>query len=388
MRGRHGAAGSRRERSDERGGDRRRLAGGPGGPLRAAGRQGMERPRRHGAAASPLAEAAWRKCPRTCPPDQCDARLLAVWQEELLAGCLEAEPWRFLYDRPSQRREVLGHLRTAVERRDEAAIVEWTRQPCLAGYPLPAAWAEPIKRPAPRPPHRGDVGRLGEAGSRRRFTNRSTCGWFAAATSVSAPHQALLAEWIRAEVLPPEKLGLRAADKDGLAAVATIRRATGACNGPGRPPRLADRCVLAVCPAEPDAGRRSANGGRPSSAMSIDRTEWDSGGGSRLIRSDEAGRGLTWWCGRSSMRVSDLCQPAAGARSDSAPLALEMEGVAGLFRPPTGERDWGLGTGISRLPTPAGCVRWELERRLHFPPDLRCPAGVGSDWRLVFFADE
>ena len=126
-----------------------------------------------------------------------------------MAGCAEAEPWRFLYDQAVERKEVLEHLRAAVEKRDEAAIVEWTRQPCLAGYPLPAAWAEPIRAARARARRTEAMLAALEKGEPAAFYEVFDVRLVRRSAERFAPYQALLAEWIRAEVLPPEKLGLQ-----------------------------------------------------------------------------------------------------------------------------------------------------------------------------------
>jgi predicted nucleic acid-binding Zn-ribbon protein len=230
--------------------------------------------------------------PEGLPPDQCDGRLLAVWQEELLSGCAEAEPWRFLYEQAVERKEVLGQLRKAVEEQDEAAIVEWTRQPCLAGYRLPAAWAEPIR--AARSAARRTAAMLAalEKGQPAAFYEVFDVRLVRRSAERFAPHQALLAEWIRQAVLPPEKLGLQAA-ADGES-LASVHEAEGDWRVQWTWPaeRLADRCLLAVCPAVPDA----ADDPQAVAAhlrLEIRRPEWDRGGGSRLVRSEEAWEGAS-----------------------------------------------------------------------------------------------
>jgi hypothetical protein len=92
-----------------------------------------------------------------------------------------------------------------------------------------------------------------------------------------APYRAALAEWIPAEILPAEKLGLAAAEKDGIA---WVNEPDGNCRLQWTWPvaRLADRCVLAVCAAEPtpeDDPQTVAAHLR----VTIERAQWDSSGG-------------------------------------------------------------------------------------------------------------
>jgi hypothetical protein len=259
------------------------------------------------------------------PPEQRDAKLLAAWQEELLADCQQAEPWRAAYQQAVARREVLRQLREAVAGRDEAAIVQWTRQTCLAGYPLPAAWAEPIKtarrrarrteallaaleqfqqqqqaaaggagvspadtaetaapqEPAAVPQERG-------AGAGPALHELFDVALVRRAGERFAPYETLLAQWVRAEVLPLEKLGLQAVE-EGLVAV---NEAEGNCRVQWIWPaaRLADRCVLAVCPAEP-AAADDPQAVTAHLRVAIGRQEWDQGGGSRLIATEKEWEG-------------------------------------------------------------------------------------------------
>jgi hypothetical protein len=92
------------------------------------------------------------------------------------------------------------------------------------------------------------------------------------------PYQAFLSEWIRAELLDPQQLGLALpADQPALAPVEQPEgnyRAQWAWPEP----RLADQCLLAVCPAEPvcdeDPQQLAAHW-----RASVSHDEWSAGGG-------------------------------------------------------------------------------------------------------------
>ena len=77
------------------------------------------------------------KIPRDLPLDERDGRVLAVWNDKLMADCPEAEKWRPVYQMAMVRREVLKRLQAAVEAHDDAAVVQWGGKRCLAKYPLP-----------------------------------------------------------------------------------------------------------------------------------------------------------------------------------------------------------------------------------------------------------
>ena len=100
------------------------------------------------------------------------------------------------------------------------------------------------------------------------------------------PRQEMLAQWIRDEVLPAERLGLRAEEKEN-GAVASDSQGNCRVRWTWPAPRLADRCVLGVCPEEPVPGEdpHAASGFLH---LTIEHSEWESGGGSRLIRTERA----------------------------------------------------------------------------------------------------
>ena len=82
--------------------------------------------------------------PRSAPLDERDQRVLDAWNEQLMAGCPEADKWRPLQQMATVRQEVLKRLQAAVESQDDAETVRWGRKRCLAKYPLPESWTAAI----------------------------------------------------------------------------------------------------------------------------------------------------------------------------------------------------------------------------------------------------
>lgn len=221
--------------------------------------------------------------PENISLDQRDAKILALWDEETLADCAEAEPWREVRRQALARQETLERLGEAVARGDEAAIVEWSRQPGLAGYPLPAAWAEPIKGARARARRVEAMLTALDSGQPEAFYESFDVRLIRRNAELFRPRQETLAQWIRDEVLPAERLGLRAEEKESWAVASDLQ---GNCRvrwiWPA--PRLADRCVLGVCPEEPAPGEdpHAASGWLH---LTIEHSEWDSSGG-QLIRTE------------------------------------------------------------------------------------------------------
>jgi hypothetical protein len=88
--------------------------------------------------------------PRRAPLDERDQRVLEAWNQQIMAGCPEADKWRPLQQMALVRQEVLKRLQAAIESQDDLAIVQWGKKRCLAKYPLPEAWAATIAEASDR----------------------------------------------------------------------------------------------------------------------------------------------------------------------------------------------------------------------------------------------
>ena len=246
------------------------------------------------------------------PPDQRDQRILAVWKEKLMADCPEAEKWRPLYQMAAVRREVLKRLKASADARDDGGIVQWGSKRCLAKYPLPQPLAEALaaarerlgrsesllaalgsaaegsgeaaegsdrsdrsvrsddartdvaeeapddeaaSEPEPAvetpPPEESASGPAPPPpGFAEQFDSRAV----RAQAERFAPYQAILERWLRSEVLPLEKLGL--APPPEQPALSPVEEPEGHLRAAWKWPeaRLSEQSLLAVCPAEPQAG--------------------------------------------------------------------------------------------------------------------------------------
>lgn len=250
------------------------------------------------------------------PPDERDRRILAVWKERLMADCPEADKWRPLYQMAAVRREVLKRLQASVDAHDDAGMVQWGGKHCLENYPLPqplleavAAARERLGRsswllaalgnaaegngeggPANRPPT-GLPTAAPREGTPPAADELPTClpadhastvpapregmppgesshspapppelcqqfdaGVVRAQAERFAPYQAVLDQWLRSDVLPLEKLGL--APPAEQPALSPVEEPEGHFRAAWKWPetRLAEQCILAVCPVEPKAG--------------------------------------------------------------------------------------------------------------------------------------
>jgi hypothetical protein len=335
---------------------------------------------------------ALAKLPRNLPSDDRDRRVLAIWREDLLKDCREAEKWRTVHQRAAARKKILDQLRAAIETDDEPRLAKLAEQRWLEKYTLPDGWMGKLERARERtgrlkallaalregseaatasaapvsaaslqscattqepgeasaanepdetvaasglvepgttieassapavPESQGVPPTEAPAGS-ESATLAGNASETAAPSSPSppsssppfpaappafrqsfdtkllrdypdrfAPYQALLAEWLPAEVLPLEKLGLQlTADQGGLTPADEPEGGFRAqWNWPEE--RFIDRCILAICPAEPEpavAPEIVAAHWRES----VSRRDWESGGGARLIAAEREWEG-------------------------------------------------------------------------------------------------
>ena len=239
---------------------------------------------------------ALRHVPADLPPDQLDRRILDVWQEDLLADCPEADPWRTSCQSARLRAEALGRLRAAIESRNDDDVIEAMDDPRLAGYPLPGAWTAVVRATRERIALTEDLVAALREGRRSSFSELFDARIVRQRGEQFAPYQARLTEWTRSEILPLERLGLGRAIARASLVSAKRSEGTFRVRWTWPQPRFTDRCLLAICPAEPgprDDPPQLATLHR----VPVDRSSWESGGGSRLLhaRPEWAGACVAVW---------------------------------------------------------------------------------------------
>ncbi len=172
------------------------------------------------------------------PAEKRSKQLAKIWDEELLGKCPEAKRWRETFEVATPSEEPLAP--------GDALIAALQDQQLSAFYESFDARAV-----------RDDPERF-------------------------APHESLLAEWTRREILPPDKLGLRSRGGKSLMPVRkSVDRYKVQWIWPAE--RFVEQCILAVCAEEPgteddpetlDAAYR----------VTIDREAWQRDGGNRIIQ--------------------------------------------------------------------------------------------------------
>ena len=213
---------------------------------------------------------ALAKITSSLPADERDAKILKVWKNKLMAKCREADKWRPIYQMAAVRKEVLKRLQTSIDARDDAGIVQWGSKRCLTNYPLSQAAADALAAARER------MGKIDSLLSALSIAIANQNGSEAAAHDAPSapaefaqefdaravraqaercpPYQPILAQWVRSELLPLEKLGLGLPPEQS--ALVPAEKPEGGLRAAWKwpDPRLSQQCILAVCTAEPKAG--------------------------------------------------------------------------------------------------------------------------------------
>jgi serine/threonine protein kinase len=216
------------------------------------------------------------------PADQLDRRLLDLWQEELLAGSKEAETWRPAYEKAVQRRQILKRLEEAVNQRNEAAILDLTAEPSMAGYPLPGSWTAVIRSFRDRVTRTDGLLAALRDEDRTAFVAQFDVRLIRQYAERFQPYEALIGQWIREEILPLERIGLRRAIGRASLVLVSKREGTYRVRWTWPQQRYASECLLGIDLQEP----RPDDDPRELELLCrvpLDRQAWESAGGSRVL---------------------------------------------------------------------------------------------------------
>ncbi len=183
-----------------------------------------------------------------------DEQLLEIWNDALLDGCVEAQPWRAAYEEACERRALLGRLTSALAANDDAAIVELAGSPLLENWPHSQLDGDHITRSQRAV---GDARGLLDAlknGQKQKFAKLFNVRAIQDFPQQFEPYQSTLRDWITQELLRLDQNGL----KDP-----TVMRAIDKVFGAGNTfklrwewpePRITNACLLKICRARPADG--------------------------------------------------------------------------------------------------------------------------------------
>jgi tRNA A-37 threonylcarbamoyl transferase component Bud32 len=269
---------------------------------------------------------ALKKIPAGYPVSQApqlDAKLLAIWKDDLLHACNDAQPWLASYEGAAQRRDVLVKLEAAISGRDKSEIARLIASPCLRGYPISRNWSEIARRA------QQDVAAIQglicvlESEQREQFLQVVDARLIRDNPSAFAPYQQRLREWLPEEVLPTAKMGLSLPlGRKPLTKAADSADSYRICwSWPD--PRFCDQCLLAVCRNRPSAHDQPLK--LPASFRQwVDRRRYEEGSGSVPVNAKrEWGRSyVVLWASMDMGFETFFSEPLIlGTLGDSPPMA-------------------------------------------------------------------
>lgn len=266
-----------------------------------------------GVGCDPLVPATWRprieiaqkrlpimqllqRLPANGPLDQFDRQVMAIWHEGLMAGCVEAENWRALYQEAVRRQQVVMELFAAIRDHRESDIVQLAGEPCLERYPLPTGWTTTIESVRQRETQIQSMLKALETGDCVGFLRTFDARLIAYRAHEFVPFDEQICRWAMSDILPLRRVGLGpAVGRDSIVPCEDEEYAF-RLRWTWPPPRFTDQCLLVLCKSEPGPEMDPCQA--PAfERIPIDRLSWESGGGSRLfrVRQEWMGGYLTVW---------------------------------------------------------------------------------------------
>lgn len=220
--------------------------------------------------------------PPEVPADQRDRRIVAAWNETLLADCREADRWRPKYEQAKLRQDLVRQLGAAVTAGDDPAIAQLATDPALADYPLPERWADTVREVQRRSGRTKELLAVLADGNQAAFYAAFDSHVIRGYAEQFAPYEERLLEWTTKEVLPLDKLGLALDGDSPGVTVVSEHEATHRLRWKWPEPRFTEQCLVLVCvdpPTDDEDPERLVVLDR----MPIGRGTWDDGGGSLAI---------------------------------------------------------------------------------------------------------
>ena len=182
-----------------------------------------------------------------------ERRVVEVWNPELLDDCPDAAPWRDLYLRTSGRRAVLKRIAQAIEAGDLGEAERLLAEPILQGQDVPPPLAKELAALRSRAQQATLAKRQAIVNAllnnqRSTFVELFDAALVGEICSQFRHHQPLVYQWLESEILPADRIGLRANPES---AVTRDEQGVLKLVWTWPPQRICRRCRLAVCKSPP-----------------------------------------------------------------------------------------------------------------------------------------
>jgi hypothetical protein len=226
-----------------------------------------------------------------------EQRVAEIWAPEILDDCPAAAPWREIYDRNRARRDVLQRLTKALEAEDLAEVERLVGDPNLQGRELPPTLARQVGEVRAKAQQATLAKRQAIVNAllnnqRTQFIELFDAALVGEICQQSRHHQPLVYQWLEAEILPAQRMGLSA---DGENAIVRDEEGSLRITWIWPPPRISNQCRLAICQAAPPPNALPDEIESFYSAT-IHRADWNPAEGHRVLMQPEweGGRIFVW----------------------------------------------------------------------------------------------
>jgi serine/threonine protein kinase len=216
------------------------------------------------------------------PLDELDHRLLDIWKEDVLKDCPAAQPWRAKHQTAVARRALLDRLEAAVRVSDENQVAALAADPLLQGYPLSRGLSDSVA--LIRQGLEGTQRLIGalRSGDRAEFRAAFDPEVIRRYGKMLAPYRQPLLEFLRGEILPAEKMGL----KPYVLKRQSLTRGTRNTwelrwSWPDR--HWSERCYVGICRQQPRGDRSPRELALPEALNVVTRDAFEQGGGKWVI---------------------------------------------------------------------------------------------------------
>jgi serine/threonine protein kinase len=147
--------------------------------------------------------------------NQRDEVLIKHWNEKLLAksqfaeSCSDADPWREPYRDAIRRKEMLHELRLAVVDDDWSRIASIAFDELFSGYVFPREWQSKFESIGKRRTHALQLREALDSDNREQFVAHFNTDSVRLFSGLFEQSTEKLCHWVRSEILPPTRLGLK-----------------------------------------------------------------------------------------------------------------------------------------------------------------------------------